>query len=186
MSVIACLGWGSLVWDPRELPIHRKWFVDGPFIQVEFLRKSSDGRITLVLDPSAEPVRSLWTIMDSSDINTAREALRKREGIPKENSKDIRSWSQGEPEPDPALIHNLKKWAESHGVRSVIWTALPAKFDKKNDAATCEQIIEYLSGLRGTKRDNAERDIRLAPRQIDTHYRRQIEAALHWTSLSPV
>lgn len=74
MAIIACMGWGSLVWDPRELPIHRKWFEDGPFIRIEFVRQSSGGRITLVLEPSATPVRSLWAVMDTADIATAMEA----------------------------------------------------------------------------------------------------------------
>lgn len=183
MALIGCLGWGSLVWDPRELPIQRQWFVDGPFIKVEFVRRSSDGRITLVLDSAAPLVRSLWAVMDASDVDSAKEGLRKRENIRKADSSKIGVWSKGED--SPALIVNLPKWAESQGVEVVLWTALPPKFNGEDGKRpTSEQVIEYLGSLTGAMRDTAERYIRLAPRQIDTPYRRNIEAALQWTPLS--
>lgn len=178
--MIACLGWGSLVWDPRELPIQRQWFADGPFVRVEFARKSSDGRITLVLASSALLVRSLWAVMDCADLETAQEALRKREGNI-ELSK-VGTWKQGEN--PPALIPNLPQWVVSRGVQSVIWTALPPNFKSQEPVQEWKDVFQYLGELTGATRDNAERYIRFAPRQIDTLYRRRIEAAFGWTPLN--
>ncbi len=183
MARIACLGWGSLVWDPRGLPIQREWFTDGPFVQVEFVRQSDDGRMTLVLEPSAPPVRSLWAVMDHTDIAVAREALRKREGVPKNREEYIGGWSKGENSPE--LIVNLPEWAVTHDVEGVVWTALPWKFDGTKNTPEVAQVLKYLKGLTGAAHDNAERYIRSAPRQIDTPYRRRIEAALQWTHRRP-
>jgi hypothetical protein len=179
---IACLGWGSLVWDPRELPIQRQWFQDGPLVPVEFLRQSMDDRITLVLHESAVPVRSLWAVMDCLDLSEAKKALCDREGIRKNCEEWIGVWQPGMDAPE--LIPDLPRWAENHGLHGAVWTALPPKFDGKNDVVpSWDDVIGHLTQLVGAKRDNAERYIRNAPRQIDTPYRRMIEARLGWAAV---
>ena len=178
MPTIACLGWGSLVWDPRELPIQRRWFEDGPFINVEFVRQSQDDRMTLVLCGEVSPVRSLWAVMLAPDLASARNMLRKREGCKLEA---IGSWSRGAA--SPVHITELPEWAKARGVSDVIWTALPSKFEAVGGSVpSVDQVVEYLSGLTGPARDAAEKYIRFAPRQIDTPYRQRIEAALGWTA----
>jgi hypothetical protein len=177
---VACLGWGSLVWDPRELPIRREWFKDGPFAPVEFARQSDDSRITLVIEPNAEPVRVLWAHMLPGDLEDGQKALRDREGIRGANSLSrIGSWSSGDS--PPRDIPELPQWAEARGLDAVIWTALAPKFEGKDRSPSGDEVIAYLRGLLGNVRDYARQYVERAPRQIDTGYRRQIEAALGWS-----
>lgn len=105
---IACLGWGSLVWAPRELPLRSDWSADGPSLRVEFARQSRDGRITLVIVPRAELVTSLWAEMDCGDPDTAKEFLRQREGRPR--PQHIGLWTCGEA--TPATLPGLTDWAQ--------------------------------------------------------------------------
>lgn len=178
-SAIACLGWGSLIWDPRALAIKHHWLTDGPFIHVEFARQSQDSRITLVLTEGASPVPSLWALMDTADLVSAKSNLCIREGIPRRNEvKYIGSWSTDCP--SPPLIPNLAEWALTHDISHVIWTNLPPKFNGVETTPSSAQVVRYLAGLKGEQRDEAERYVRLAPQQIDTAYRRHIEAALQW------
>lgn len=176
---IACLGWGSLVWAPRKLPIWGDWFKDGPFAPVEFTRQSSDGRMTLVIDPTAAPIKLLWAHMRPVDLLTAQEALRNREGITARDwLAQIGSWQHGDPA--PVHIPNLPVWAEANGLDAVVWTALAPRFGITDKSPSAEKVIEYLRGLHGPKRERAKQYIECAPRQIDTNYRRQIEAVLGW------
>ncbi|MDE0680083.1 MAG: hypothetical protein OXI11_07710 [Gammaproteobacteria bacterium] len=177
MTNIACLGWGSLIWDPRNLPIQRYWFNDGPLIPVEFARKSDDGRITLVISPAVRPVRALWALMDGDSLEEAKKQLQQREGA--KNPEHIGNWSRGRPPPEK--IPELNEWALARNIDSVIWTKLPPNFkDGDNGKPRVEDVLRYLRELTGTARDAAEQYIRRAPRQIDTAYRRRIEAELQW------
>ncbi|BBA43921.1 hypothetical protein BCCH1_64230 [Burkholderia contaminans] len=182
MQTIACLGWGSLVWDTRELPIRNGWFNDGPLVPVEFLRQSKDGRITLVIDEGGPPVSVLWALMEATNIQDARRALGEREQIPEKNwLKHVGAWLHRDNAP-PNVIPALDQWAQSCGIDGVVWTALPPKLDTRDEyRAKSEEVIAYLGSLEGRQREVAEQYVRKAPRQIDTPYRRRIESVLHWT-----
>ena len=146
MANIACLGWGSLIWNPGDLPIRRYWFEDGPLIPLEFARESQDGRITLVVEPTARPVRSLWALMDGENLKEMRERLRVREG--RTRPEHIGSWTCGEA--SPCCIPGLDEWALARKLGAVIWTALPAKFDKEDGKVPGEaDIVNRLRKLRG-------------------------------------
>ena len=140
--------------------------------------------MTLVLEPLASPVRSLWAVMDPTDLAAAREALREREGVSKQRSNEIGAWLRRDN--PPGLICELPKWASARGLEGVVWTDLRSKFaNEEKRTPTIEQVLGYLGGLTGTARDLAERYVRCAPRQIDTPYRRRIEAALGWAHGAP-
>ncbi len=175
---IACLGWGSLIWDPRELPIQGQWSDDGPLVSVEFSRQSRDGRITLVVESNATPVRTFWAVMDTHNLAASRSDLQKREDC---KLQAIGSWSAGTQ--SPRSIPDLHKWASARKIDAVIWTNLKPKIGNEYRTPSIDEVVSYLRSLRGAKRDCAERYIRLAPRQIDTAYRRRIEAELGWSPL---
>lgn len=177
--LIGCLGWGSLIWDPRELPVHNKWFEDGPFLPIEFARQSQDGRLTLVILPDGHRARSLWTKFSVERVDEAREALRKREGTSLENIGVWRSEDSNESNPV-----EIGCWARTKGLDAVVWTALPPKFNGKNNVIpSIEEAIEYLKNLSYEKRRFAEEYIQKAPRQIDTPFRRRFEQEFSWTPL---
>ena len=114
--------------------------------------------------------------MDSDSLDKAREQLREREGT---GDRYIDDWSRDTDSPE--CIPELSEWALARNVDHVIWTGLPPKFKRENHRLpTEEDVLQHLRQLRGSARDEAERYIRYAPRQIDTEYRRRIEAELQW------
>jgi hypothetical protein len=122
--------------------------------------------------------------MDAPAVDAAVEDLRDREGVFKTNvAKDIGRWTTGSP--SPITISGLAEWATSRGIEAVVWTALERKFHDDGSRASADDVAAYLSALTGRTREDAERYVRRAPPQIDTPFRRAIEAKLGWTPATP-
>ena len=180
--MIACLGWGSLIWCPGNLPVG-KWQCDGPSVNVEFVRQSKGNRLTLVLYSGAEPMRSYWACMAVDSLKDAVKHLADRECIKCNIKKNIKCWSTGYK--DPPNIDGLGSWASQRGIDHVIWTALGPKFCSEDGRAPTEdEAVAYLRKL-SVKciTANAKEYVRKAPPQIRTAYRRRIEHCLGWTPL---
>lgn len=176
---IVCLGWGSLIWNPRDLPLIGDWKSDGPAIRVEFARQSRDGRLTLVLTPGAASVASLWAELACDTVEEARDALGAREGIPEKNwFRHIGVWPGNQY--SPVLLPDLTSWASDRSIDHVVWTALPPKFKRSEVIPSEHEVIEYLDTLKGEDREKAKNYIMQAPQQIDTTYRRAIKRELGW------
>jgi hypothetical protein len=179
---IAILAWGSLITDPRNLQIKGHWNTDGPLLPIEFARVSRDGRLTLVLYPGADNVRTLWAHAAYEDLNQARENLREREC---KYLKDIGYLSIPDNKSNcqavPQVLESIRRWAEEKGLDAVIWTDLPSNFKKKTRMDFNEDnVIKYLRSLTAAKSENTEEYIRKASAQIETAIRRRIEKELGW------
>lgn len=169
MSVIACLGWGSLIWDPDGLPV-TKWHDDGPGLPIEFARLSGGDRVTLVVMPDGPRVTVLWTVLEVETLADAVAALRRRE---KTKSDWIGRWpASSRPYP---YNDEIGPWAEAQGVDAVVWTAIPPKWDDENGRIPSEdEVVTHLSRLSGAARDEPYKYIRQAPGQIQTPYRQAL------------
>ena len=176
---IACIGWGSLIWDRRNLSIvsaTEGWYVDGPYLPIEFARQSLNDRLTLVICGGAAPVQVLWAHMDFGTLEEARINLADREG-----SNLIGTY--------PAASHLpygdvIARWAKAKNLDGVVWTALGPKFDGVSNRIPTEvHALTYLKHLVSSGRGGrAEQYVRYAPPQIATAYRSAIERELGWTS----
>lgn len=175
---IACIGWGSLIWRPESLPIHNKWFEDGPIIPIEFTRHSSDDRITLIIDEQANPVRTLWALMTTSNINQAIEALKQREGAKK---TEAIHYINTDTKHATGIKNEILKWLQTMNLDAAVWTGLSYSDKTKKQRPSIDYVLNHLKNLEHSKRKHAEEYIRKAPKQIDTEFRRQIEFTFGWT-----
>lgn len=181
---IAILGWGSLIWCPRELNFDLRWRKAGPKLPIEFARKSCDGRLTLVIYPTAKKVKTYWTLSTESTLKAAKEDLRKREGTsPKKigfvSLQDVKQRCQF----DESITRPIQTWAKGKKVDAVIWTDLESNFKDKCDKDFSEEAaIKYLKCLTGDRESKAKEYIVRAPEQTDTSLRRRIKKELGWSA----
>ena len=191
-KTIACIGWGSLVWDPRSLPLRGTWHNDGPSLPVEFARESGTrpGKrcVSLVICADVPRVQTCWALLDVSDIKKAQDELGQRgfkEAKPDWIETNIGFWDEASGTSPYMEAETISAWAAERNLTGAVWTSLPCGFRRsRGTMPTVQAVIAYLEALEAVDRPGAEKYVRSAPRQIDTPYRRAIAKALGWTSLS--
>jgi len=180
--VIVSLGWGSLIWCQKTLPVIGTWQLDGPGLPVEFARESRDKRITLVICDGALAVKTLWAALDVPTLDAAKQALAAREGVKRVNIEHCIGWWSPTAASEHSSAPTIGQWASERRLEGVVWTALKPKIGGDYRIPQRDEVIQHLSQLQGVERDIAEEYVRLAPRQIATRYRTGIEDALGWTA----
>ena len=181
---IAVLGWGSLIWDPRELQVKGGWQTAGPVLPIEFARISDNRRLTLVIYPAvAKQVPALWAESGYDDLNRAIENLRHREGT---KSKNIAYLVVSDPLKGhcrfgETVVDAIRHWGQGIGVDAVVWADLPENFRAKMNKDFSEvNAVEHLRALTVTEKDKAREYIEKAPAQIETPVRRRVRLDLDW------
>ena len=182
---IAILGWGSLIWLPKDLKFDTNsgWKENGPVLPIEFARISKDGRLTLVITPNGTEVPTLYSVSSFDSLDLAVLNLAVREGS---GRKSIGYYDKSKDEFSPiefSFKENIKNWIQTTDFAAVIWTNLPEKLNLENMTKTEKDPdgrIDYLQNLKGSESALAEEYIRNTPKQIATKYKTQIIKTLGW------
>lgn len=179
---VACIGWGSLIWDARELPINTPWNNDGPLLPIEFARESSNGRITLVLTDNGNSIASLWVLMNVSNVIEAKAALAQREKISYINIEcSIGFWDKASNSSHGQSSSRIETWAKNKELDGVVWTNLRYGFKSSRDVMPeYPNILSHFQSLPNEQRIAAEEYVRKTPIQISTEYRSRLETDLGW------
>jgi hypothetical protein len=96
---------------------------------------------------------------------------------------------QGTAEPAHEVDRRISRWANSKGLDAVVWTKLGPKWQEGKKAMarmpTAEEVITKIKKWDEPLGTYARLYLQMAPRQIDTPYRRAIFAEFGWFVLSP-
>lgn len=162
----------------------------GPALPIEFARRSSDDRVTLVL-AGEQTSPTFWTMSRCDSFEGACENLRQREGRPRRGDihctlgSGLRTFRNERP--DSACLDAsefVEDWLTGQSdLDGAVWTGLPPKgFTTASPQALATQVISHLKGLDPPAADRAKEYIRHAPEGIRTPVRHAIEQAFpSWT-----
>lgn len=143
---IAVICWGSLFWDKGSLKTLGDWKNDGPELPLEFCRISSHGkskeRVTLALNESSSLCVTYWDLMAASDLKSARNNLRDREGAV---TDDIHTFTRNQ-NPLSAVAKQIESWLVHHPeVDAVVWTGLESNWAQlRRNKFSPEDLVQYL------------------------------------------
>ena len=187
---IAILGWGSLIWNPGNLGIDKNegkngWFDDGPMLPIEFARISKGPRLTLVILPGSEEVKTLYAISNLKKLEQAISNLRERESC---NIKSIGVYNKLEKSFSDTKFpfkKNIETWMERQKeIEAILWTDLPGNFQEKTGLKLSEEnAITYLNSVLSSELAEAENYIRRTPTIVETPIRKIIEQKLGWNPI---
>ena len=178
---IAVLGWGSLIWDRRDLMLAGPCRPTGPNLPVEFSRVSRDGQLTLVIDEDAHASRDLAHQHPRRSRSGDRQSA-PAQGMPvprvsasstPRHTRNDTAWQR-----HPRALVTIETWAMRNGYRSVIWTALASNFHEPDMAGvpfSVEAAMAYLAALDCERLGTALRYFRNAPPEIRTALRTAVD-----------
>ncbi len=177
---IAIVGWGSVIWDPRDLPREGTWQSGGPTLPIEFSRVSRDCRLTAVIDyEHGTDVETKYVLSPRVDIDDAIKDLRVREDTSKKHigfidvKQNIASHTMHADHRKASEA--VKRWLARTDFLGAVWTGLPSNFrDETGRHFSVDHAVEYLRNLPTSARQQALKYIRNAPTEVDTALRRKL------------
>ena len=183
---IAILGWGSLIWDPRELRLASNWLEGDPILPIEFSRISDDGRLTLVIDERhGVNVPTCYAHSSLTDLDRAVVDLQHQERTPRRDRIGFIHIAGGIASEraltkHPISCERIQSWATGHrGFDAVVWTVIGPRFREKTGLAfSVSAAVDYLDGLREPTRTLALAYMRKAPPDVLTPVRQKVAAVL--------
>lgn len=191
---IAILGWGSLVYDPRDLEITAPFELTGPNLPVEFCRISNNRRLTLIIDESFGTLcQSYAAVSAAGDIAAAIENLRLRKEMPSGASVgfvDVRAQTRSPvaTKLHPHATETIADWTLNNGYDATIWTALDRHFDRfAHEPFSVNAAMRFLESLEQNDPEAFTRAlayIRRAPPATQTPLREAAQA--QWPEAAPL